>query len=332
MNTALLGNLACANKPFQFTILTAEANDTFTLPLYNGGVYNFTIDWGDSSTSIITAYDDADVTHTYVDAGASTYNISISGTLLGWKFENGGDKALMKEITQWGCFRPGNTGFAFQGCSNMTITATDNLNLASVTSLSNFFQGCGSITTIPSINSWNMSKIQSLYAMFHACTNFNSPLNNWNLVSCTNTGYVFYGNGAFNQDITGWDMSHVTYTNWMFYGATAFNQAVGVWNTSVLASADSMFNGATAFDQSLAGWDITALAGTHGTGFLAGVTLSTVNYSATLISWGAQEVQNGVTINFGNSLYSAGDAATARAHLVDVETGHSWVITDGGQE
>ncbi len=36
--------------------------------------------------------------------------------------------------------------------------------------------------------------------------------------------------------------------------------------------------------------------------------------------------------DFKNTKYSAGDAATAKAHLVDVETGHSWVITDGGQE
>ena len=55
--------------------------------------------------------------------------------------------------------------------------------------------------------------------------------------------------------------------------------------------------------------------------------LSTANYDDTLIGWGAQNVQNGVNIHFGNSTYSAGSAASARATLVS----KGWTITDGGQ-
>ena len=57
------------------------------------------------------------------------------------------------------------------------------------------------------------------------------------------------------------------------------------------------------------------------------MTLSTANYSATLIGWAPQNVQNGVNIDFGNSRYSAGSAASARSTLVS----KGWTITDGGQ-
>ena len=83
------------SPPWTFGITTLEEDDSFTLPLVDGGTYNFTIDWGDESSSTITAFDDEDITHTYEDAGASPYNISISGTIIGWQFDNGGDKALI---------------------------------------------------------------------------------------------------------------------------------------------------------------------------------------------------------------------------------------------
>ena len=55
--------------------------------------------------------------------------------------------------------------------------------------------------------------------------------------------------------------------------------------------------------------------------------ISTSNYDSTLIGWAPQNVQNGVSIHFGNSRYSAGSAASARATLVS----KGWTITDGGQ-
>ena len=113
-NLVIVGSGGIVETPaFKFGILTGEADDTFTLPLYDGGTYNFTVNWGDASSSTITSWDDADTVHTYADEGATAYNIEISGTINGWKFENAGDCQLMRDITQWGCFRPGNTGYAF---------------------------------------------------------------------------------------------------------------------------------------------------------------------------------------------------------------------------
>ena len=50
-----------------------------TLPLEAGGTYDFGINWGDGSSSKITAYDQAEVTHTYPIAG--TYTVKIDGVI-----------------------------------------------------------------------------------------------------------------------------------------------------------------------------------------------------------------------------------------------------------
>jgi hypothetical protein len=65
---------------FLLTINTALGDGLaeFTLPARNVGTYDAIIDWGDNSTSTITAYNDVDLTHTYSSGG--TYQISITGT------------------------------------------------------------------------------------------------------------------------------------------------------------------------------------------------------------------------------------------------------------
>jgi len=55
-------------------------------------------------------------------------------------------------------------------------------------------------------------------------------------------------------------------------------------------------------------------------------TLSTTNYSSTLIGWNTQSHQDSVSFHGGNSTYNvAGGVART-----DFTSNHSWVITDGG--
>ena len=98
-------------------------------------------------------------------------------------------------------------------------------------------------------------------------------------------------------------------------------------NTSSNYSLDQMFYQCSSFDQSLAGWNISKLS--NGSNFLRQVTLSTSNYDATLVAWGAQSgsVISGVSIHFGNSEYTSGSLADQRRQdLIDA----GWTITDGG--
>ena len=81
-----------------------------------------------------------------------------------------------------------------------------------------------------------------------------------------------------------------------------------------------------AFDQDLSSWDISSVEDMAD--MFAGVTLSTTNYDALLIGWEAQDVQNHIVFDGGNSKYSPGKPAEARQRLIDE---HGWTIEDGGE-
>ena len=78
---------------------SSEANQ-IKLPLPNGPTYNFYVSWGDGHTDHITSYNQAETTHTYDLPG--TKNVSITGTINGWRFADTGDKMKLLNISSWG--------------------------------------------------------------------------------------------------------------------------------------------------------------------------------------------------------------------------------------
>jgi len=126
-----------------------------------------------------------------------------------------------------------------------------------------------------------------------------------------------------------WDVSNVTnfylfggQNNNVVQGGVFPNWNIGTWNiTSKTTNMLNMF--ATGqwrgsipnyFDQDLSGWDISGITSLN---LINGATsrgrhmmnMSTSNYDATLIGWGAHaaNAQSGVTVNFGISKYSPGN-------------------------
>ena len=132
---------------------TTASNETITLPLFNYGTFNATVDWGDGTPeSTITSYNDADRIHEYADAG--TYRVEIKGECPGWAFNNGGDRLKIKKVLNWGeasefgGFQYLNT--AFYGCTNLTSLGVGKiLTKPTLTTLYRAFRGTA-ITTIPS--------------------------------------------------------------------------------------------------------------------------------------------------------------------------------------
>src|SRR5690606_13040526 len=107
---------------------------------------------------------------------AGIYRLSISpvgGIFEGLSF--GVDPLKLLEVEQWGDIEWYAMGF--QGCANLTISATD---IPDIKTNIIKFGGCSSLTSVPNMNNWDISKITSMNGIFYGATNFNEPIGNWN--------------------------------------------------------------------------------------------------------------------------------------------------------
>jgi len=258
---------------------TSDLYDSITLPYVPPGVYSGVIDWGDGNTST-NSY--ANRTHTYDNPG--DYTITITGVLQGWRFADSPSSPKIIEILQWGEFNEGSYNSAFRGCINLTLTNVIDTPKYLSGNLDRHFLGCGLITTINNLNSWDVSNVSSfnstfkeainfnqniggwdmsnstdLSSMFYDCPLFNngndSSINNWVVSGVTTMASLFYNNQQFNQPIGNWDVSSVTDMSYMLSN-TQFNQPLSGWNVSNITNANNMFS-YTPFNQPLSGWNVS---------------------------------------------------------------------------
>ncbi len=279
----------------------SSARNQIRLPLTASGNYNFVVDWGDNSTSTITSYNQAEVTHTYLSEGIQTITIgknTVDGVIKGWRFGNSGDKLKMTGVSAWGPLQLGNEGGYFWGATNLNLTASDGPDLALTNNLSNAFLNA---------------------------TSLNANLSGWDVSHVTNLNGTFRGATAFNGNVTNWDVSAVTTMNGTFRGATRFNQDISGWDVDGVTTMASMFNGAPAFDQNISSWHVDNVADMASMFNAAGV--SRANYDALLIAWEARTLQPNVVFDAGSSKFTLGAASTAHAALI---ANDGWTISDGG--
>ncbi|MEQ6121800.1 fibronectin type III domain-containing protein [Reichenbachiella sp. MALMAid0571] len=160
--------------PFISTWKTDNAgtsgNTQIKLPLESSGTYNFSVDWGDGNSDVITAWNQTETTHTYATSG--TYTVSIAGTINGWRFNNTGDKLKITNISQWGSLLLGNNGGYFYGCSNLDLTATDTLDTSSITNFSSAWNYCKSLTAFPLIDTSAGTDFSSAWNYCSSLTSF----------------------------------------------------------------------------------------------------------------------------------------------------------------
>lgn len=137
----------------RWTVAGGGAANTITLPLYNSGVFNCNINWGDGTPdSTVTAFNDLDRIHTYILDG--TYDVTITGECPGWAFAYAGDRLKIVAVVNWGT--AGDFGGfqwlteGFSGCTNLTSLGTGKIqSKIALTNLYRTFRYCG-LTTIPS--------------------------------------------------------------------------------------------------------------------------------------------------------------------------------------
>ncbi|NJB69948.1 surface protein [Saonia flava] len=232
-------------RPFVTTWKTdnpgPSEDNQITIPTNPREIYNYNVDWGDGTSDTgITE----DITHTYAEPG--TYQVSISGRFPHIYFNNSGedytyqfpkntsDTDKIISIDQWGTNRWISMSFAFAGCSNLDVLATDIPDFSKDIHLSYMFYGCTSLKGNESMASWDLSYItMSAPSMFSGATQFNQPIENW-------------------------DVSNIRYLDRMFENATSFNQNLENWNIGKVENMDGMFDGSGLspynYDKILKGW------------------------------------------------------------------------------
>jgi surface protein len=268
-------NSSSSGLPFEFTINTANLSTgsstatQFKLPLTTSTGLDCFVYWGDGTYNRITSHTAPEITHTYASSGA--YTVKITGKLLGWQFNNTGDRLKMLDVIKWSGLNI-STDFGFYGCTNMTCTATD-APLITGTSLREYFRECPNFNG--QIGNWNVSQVQNMRGMFQGVLGgtrniFNRYIGDWNTSSVTDMSFMFDW-CSFNQNIstkvvtvngntyTAWDMSNVINISIMFRGNLIFNQPIENWNTSNIQGMFGVFNSANSFNRPIEIWDTSSV-------------------------------------------------------------------------
>jgi surface protein len=293
-------SLERTSPTFEFTINTANLSagsttDTqFKLPLTTSTGLDAKVDWGDGTSDTITNHLAPQVTHTYPSSGV--YTVKITGAILGWRFNNGGDKLKILNVSKWSGLNI-SVGEGFYGCSNLTATATD-APLITTTSLNRYFQTC---KINSEIGNWNVSNVEVMGGMFAQTNLFNKDISSWDVSNVIDMQSMFLLTGAFNQDISGWDVSNVTNMTNMFNAATAFNQDIGSWNVSNVGNFNNFMLGKTA------------------------ANYSAQNLASIYNQWSQLTLKPNLTINFNTIDY----CDTSEANKQSIVTNFGWTISDG---
>jgi surface protein len=225
------------------------------LPLVVGGSYNFVVDWGDGNNDTIAAWNAPNTLHTYAAAG--TYTIKLTGHLDQLSFNNTGDRLKILDVKAWGNNAWKSMSYAFAGCANLAISATDAPDLSNVTVTSGMFQSASAFNS--SIGHWNTSTVKNMSGMFGSAISFNQNIGGWNTAAVTDMSNMFNGATVFNQNIGGWNTAAVTNMSNLFANTSAFNQNIGGWNTAAVTNMSGMFVRALAFNQNIGGWNTAAV-------------------------------------------------------------------------
>ncbi len=265
-------------------------SNSLRLPLEPGTLatqYNFTVDWGDGTSNVITSATDPALVHVYATGGI--YTLRIRGIIQGFKPNASLDRVKLLEIQNWGPCTI-SVSDMFRQCTNMNITATD-IPLITTNNIQGMFRLCPNFVFNSSINNWDVSGVTSpsggtsnnSNGMFRDANLFNQPLNNWNTSNFTNLSNMFT-NTQFNQPLNNWNVGNVTDFNGCF-SFSPFNQNINSWNVASGLRFNNMFDGATQFNQPLNNWNMSNALN------VSGMFRSATNFNQPLNNWNTVNIQ-----------------------------------------
>ncbi len=283
-NWTFSGDSRASSCPFVSTWKTDNPGSSnynqVTIPV----VGSYTIYWEEVGNPQNNGTETAADTYTITFPHAGTYEIKLSGILAYIRFDNGGDKEKLLSIDYWGTNTWYDMHSAFEGCYNLSYTATDAPDLSQVSTCRSIFMYCFNFDG--DIGHWDVSNVRDMRELFFDASVFNGDISSWDVSNATDMEAMFQRAYLFNQDISTWDMSRVRETQFMFLDAHNFNQDIGNWNTSEVVNMRFMFYGATSFNQDISGWDISNVDN------LGYMFKNATSFNQDLSSWDVGNVKN----------------------------------------
>lgn len=173
----------------------------------------------------------------------------------------------------------------FKECRFLTkVKGIETLNVKNVTTMSEMFYGCSSLTEL-TINNINTSSLTSIYRMFFECTKLTRlNITNWNVPQLTNTGQLFFrcgklsvidmsnfaadslndmagqftGLGGLTEvDLTGCSFPEATNMSRLFAGCPKLTTVRGDLDLPKVDDLSQMFSGCTSLtDVNLNSWNV----------------------------------------------------------------------------
>ncbi|MDA3802781.1 MAG: hypothetical protein PF488_02680 [Patescibacteria group bacterium] len=220
--------IAYFTRPFIMTFDMNE-NEDLVIPTYPEKEYFAEIDWGDDSEiSVITSWDDPDLSHNYLESGQ--YDVSITGYFPHIYFNNEGNKDNLLEIVSWG-----------------------NINFDS---FENSFYGCENLEIIPNFSITGAENVNSFRNAFNSTSIYIIPNGLFDNVSeVEDFSYAFYGSnidylpsGLFDNTSKVKDFSYMFYSTYIYSGGPI--EVFGLLDNTthrnaITAIPDGLFNNTT---------------------------------------------------------------------------------------
>jgi len=182
----------------------------------------------------------------------------------------------------------------------MTVSATDVCDI-NTTTMANAFKNLDSATSIPNIADWDWSSVTIATNCFLDAGTVNPDLEGADLSNITDFTGFLQNTDSWTGTLTNANLASATDCFRMFRLNSSANPDADTWTNFAPTEIDWMFQGTGWTSKSLANWDVSNV--TSGVNFLLNEVMSTSDYDATLISWGAQTVQT-ATVHMGNSTYT----------------------------
>ena len=142
----------------------------------------------------------------------------------------------------------------FYGCSSLTQVDVSNWNTNNVKDMQYLFCGCSSLQSVGDLSNWDVSKVNYMQRMFYDCKNLQSvgDLSNWDVSNVWRIDSMFCGCYSLQTlDVSNWNTSKVTNMSQVFSDCHALQQLdLTNWDASKVTSI-SNFMSVSVFNSNL---------------------------------------------------------------------------------